>query len=68
MKYNKVKTLNIEKPDDITCLPMALWLRRWISTPRIPCSKPLGSSKAVNAVSHPFEVNQMSSRNILELR
>ena len=30
------------------------------------CSKPLGSSK-VDSVFHPFEVNQMSTRNFREL-
>ena len=39
---------------------MALWLRRWIPNPGVPCSKPLVGS-TVDSALHPFEVDEMST-------
>ena len=41
-------------------------LRCWITNPGTPYSKPLGCSK-VDAVFHPSEVDQISTRNFWEL-
>ena len=45
---------------------MAWWLRRWITNPGVPCSKPLGGSK-VDSAFHPSEVDKMSTRKFWEL-
>ena len=45
---------------------MALWLRRWIPNPEVPCSKPLDDSKVDSAI-HPSEVDKMSTRNLWEV-
>ena len=37
-------------------------LRRWIPEPGVPGSKPLNGSK-VDTAFHPFNVDQMSTRN-----
>ena len=42
-------------------------LRRWIPNPGVPCSKPLGGSKA-DSVFHPSEVDKMSTRNFLVVK
>ena len=41
-------------------------MEQWIPNPGILCSKPLGGSK-VNSGFHPSVVDQISTRNFLEL-
>ena len=45
---------------------MAKWLRRWITNPGVPYSKPLGDSK-VDSAFYPSEIDKMSARNFWEL-
>ena len=42
------------------------WLRCWIPSPGVPCSKPLSGSK-IDSTFHPFEVDKMSTGNFWEL-
>ena len=45
---------------------LVYWLRRWIPNPMVLCSKqPCGSK--VEPAFHPFEVDQMGTRNFSEL-
>ena len=46
---------------------MLLVVRHWIPNPRFWSSKPLGGSK-VDSAFHPFEVDQMSTKNYWGLR
>ena len=42
------------------------WLKCWIPSPEVPCSKPLGESR-VDSVFHPSKDDKMSTRNFWEL-
>ena len=42
------------------------FLRRWVPSPGVLCSKPLGGTK-VDSAFHFFEVAKMSTRNFWEL-
>ena len=48
--------------DFTTIYYMAQWLRRWIPSPRVPCSTSLSGLK-VHSAFHPSEVGKMSTRN-----
>ena len=50
---------------DVIYGAMAQWLRRWIPSPGVPCSRPLGGSNVVSAF-HLSKIDQMITRNFWE--
>ena len=66
ISITRLNALSSQKPIQLLHGAMAQWLRRWISNPGVPCSKPLGGSK-VDSAFHSSEVDKMSTRNFLEL-
>ena len=50
---------------DVIYGAVAQWLQRWIPSPGVPCSRPLGGSNVVSAF-HLSKIDQMITRNFWE--